>query len=68
LNKYYVRVPFRITYFGYTCRVTSVRENTVKITILELPYAVNRVPEGLKEKVYYYLQAEGFIDIDINLL
>lgn len=63
-----MRVPFRITYFGYTCRVTSVKDDTIKITILELPYTVSRVPEGLKERVYYYLQAEGFIDMDIDLL
>jgi hypothetical protein len=63
-----VREPIRITYFGYTCRVTSVNENTVEIAILELPYNVSKVPARLKEKVYYYLQAEGFIDIDTELL
>jgi hypothetical protein len=63
-----VSEPIRITYFGYTCRVTRVNESTVKIAILELPYSVSKVPERLKEKVYYYLQAEGFIDIDTELL
>jgi len=62
-----VRPPFRVTYFGYTCRVTLINENMISIAVLELPYNVTQVPNNLKNKVYYYLQFEGFIEDNIEL-
>jgi hypothetical protein len=67
LIKYHVSVPITITYFGYTCKAQFDKNERVVVTVLELPYKSSSAPVMLKEKVFYYLQAEGFIGIDAEL-
>ena len=63
--KYYVRVPLNIVYIGYTCSVIIDNSvNSVSISIIESSAKKDKNTKKLLKKIYYYLQAEGFIEYD----
>lgn len=62
-----MRVPLKITYIGYTCTVNINNDNTVTVNVLELPRNVKTEHKYLKNKIFYYLQTEGFIDEYVEL-
>ena len=60
-----MRFPLSIVYIGYTCSVVrNNKTNSVSISIIDFPATNKKVTKKLLEKIYYYLQTEGFIDYD----
>jgi hypothetical protein len=64
-----VGTKFRIVYIGYVFDVFyNTTTNKVKLFLLEEKKLTKQQIVLLYNKVFYYLQREGFIDIDSVLL